>query len=257
MRKSSRNRGSQANRAAQRPMWLRWPWLLAAVGVLVIVLVTGYGLIHSAQSPVPSAGAPPATTATASDPTLGPVSAPVTLIEYGDFGCSTCRAWEKAGILKAALQKYGDQLHFVWRDFPVITAESPKAAEAGRCAYDQGKFWEYHDLLYQKAPALSVADLKAYAGQLGLDTVVFNQCLDFGPAQAHCGCRDPGRLSAWLPRHAVVLAQRPAAGWPAQPGLPGAVGQSKAGRRLSRQSANAAIQPPIVWAKAHPPTAGP
>ena len=180
MRKSSRNRGSQANRAAQRPMWLRWPWLLAAVGVLVIVLVTGYGLIHSAQSPVPSAGAPPATTATASDPTLGPVSAPVTLIEYGDFGCSTCRAWEKAGILKAALQKYGDQLHFVWRDFPVITAESPKAAEAGRCAYDQGKFWEYHDLLYQKAPALSVADLKAYAGQLGLDTVVFNQCLDSG-----------------------------------------------------------------------------
>ena len=179
MRKSSRKRGSPRKQARPRPLWQRWPWLLAAVGVLVIVLVAGYGLIHSAQSPVPSAGAPPATT-TASDPSLGPVSAPVTLIEYGDFGCTTCRAWEKAGVLKAAIQEYGDQLHFVWRDFPVITAQSPKAAEAGRCAYDQGKFWDYHDLLYQKAPALSVAELKTYAGQLGLDTAVFNQCLDYG-----------------------------------------------------------------------------
>ena len=87
-------------------------------------------------------------------------------------------------MLKAARQEYGDKLRFVWRDFPVITAESPKAAEAARCANDQGKFWEYHDLLYEQAPALSVADLKSYAVQLGLDAAVFNPCLDSGQHQA-------------------------------------------------------------------------
>ena len=72
----------------------------------------------------------------------------------------------------------------MWRDFPVITAQSPKAAEAGQCAYDQGKFWEYHDLLYERAPALSVSDLKAYAAEIGLDTERFNQCLDSSQHQA-------------------------------------------------------------------------
>ena len=71
-------------------------------------------------------------------------------------------------------------MRFVWRDFPVITAQSPKAAEAAQCAYDQGKFWEYHDLLFARAPALGVSDLKAYAAELGLDTAQFNQCLESG-----------------------------------------------------------------------------
>ena len=102
------------------------------------MLVAGYQANRSAQ---PAAAPQTATAALVTDdPSLGPASAPVTLIEYGDFGCTTCRAWEKAGVLKAVRQKYGDKLHFVWRDFPVITADSPKAAEAGRCAYDQKKF---------------------------------------------------------------------------------------------------------------------
>ena len=178
MPKSLKNRRSQTKgQDKHRPRW-RWLWLLGAGGLLAIVLVVAYGANRSAQPAAPPqiATQPPVT----DDPTLGPSSAPVTLIEYGDFGCTTCRAWEKAGVLKAVRQEYGDKLRFVWRDFPVITAESPKAAEAGRCAYDQGKFWDYHDVLYQQAPALSVADLKTYAGQLGLDTAAFNQCLDSG-----------------------------------------------------------------------------
>jgi protein-disulfide isomerase len=75
-------------------------------------------------------------------------------------------------------------VRFVWRDLPIITAQSPKAAEAGQCANAQGKFWEYHDLLYARAPALSLSDLKSYAAELGLDTTVFNQCLDSGQSQA-------------------------------------------------------------------------
>jgi protein-disulfide isomerase len=82
------------------------------------------------------------------------------------------------------LSAYGDRVRFVWKDFPIITAQSPKAAEAGQCAFDQGKFWPYHDLLYNRAPALSVRDLKSYAAQLGLDTTKFNQCLDSGRYQA-------------------------------------------------------------------------
>ena len=179
MAKSSKSRRSHGKDDTQPRVWQHWPWLLAAGGILVIVTVAGLAAVYSAQTITPTQTATPAPAA-AGDPSRGPASAPVTLIEYGDFGCTTCRAWEQAGVLKAALQEYGDKLHFVWRDFPVITAESPKAAEAGRCANDQGKFWGYHDLLYERAPALSVGDLKTYAGQLGLDTAVFNQCLDSG-----------------------------------------------------------------------------
>ena len=70
------------------------------------------------------------------------------------------------------------------RDYPIITAQSPQAAEAGQCAFDQGKFWQYHDLLYAKAPALSINDLKSYAAQLGLNTTQFDQCIDLGQDQA-------------------------------------------------------------------------
>jgi len=120
----------------------------------------------------------------ASNPTLGSDSAKVVITEYGDFGCTSCRAWHNAGVLEQILATYGDQVQFVWKDFPVITAQSPKAAEAGQCALDQDKFWEYHDLLFAKAPALSVSDLKEYAAQVGLDTTKFNQCLDSGQNRA-------------------------------------------------------------------------
>lgn len=114
------------------------------------------------------------------NPTIGSETAKVVITEYGDFGCPSCRAWHNAGIMEQIIATYGDQVQFVWKDFPVITAQSPKAAEAGQCAFDQGKFWEYHDYLYENASSLSVNDLKLYATQLGLDTEKFNACLDSG-----------------------------------------------------------------------------
>jgi protein-disulfide isomerase len=116
----------------------------------------------------------------ASDPSLGPSDAKVTIVEYGDFGCPTCQAWDRAGVLKKLLATYGDKIRFVWKDFPIITAESSKAAEAGQCAFDQSKFWQYHDMLYEKAPALSVPNLKNYAALVGLNTAAFDRCLDSG-----------------------------------------------------------------------------
>lgn len=115
---------------------------------------------------------------------LGSPTAKVSIIEYGDFGCPTCKAWHDAGILGQVRKQYGDKVRFVWRDFPVITDQSPKAAEAARCANDQGKFWEYHDLLYARQPALDVNSLKDYAAQLGLDAAKFNPCLDSGRHKA-------------------------------------------------------------------------
>ncbi|MEK7323807.1 MAG: DsbA family protein [Chloroflexota bacterium] len=153
-------------------------WLMIGGGTLAVLLIGAFAL-----RPRPQAEAVPEARLT-DDPALGSAEAKVTIVEYGDFGCPSCRAWHQAGILTQILEKYGDKVRFVWRDFPVITAQSPKAAEAAQCAYDQHQFWEYHDLLYDRAPALSVSNLKTYAAELGLDTARFNSCLDSGQHQA-------------------------------------------------------------------------
>ncbi len=74
----------------------------------------------------------------------------------------------------------------MYRDFPLTSIHqyAQKAAEASECADDQGKFWEYHDLLFANQGALDVDSLKGYAKQLGLDTSTFNSCLDEGKQTA-------------------------------------------------------------------------
>ena len=150
------------------------------IGVLllisVVVILLGGGILGNLNSQAQLNQARTSDNSRA----LGPSNAAVIIVEYGDFGCTTCKAWEEKAILPKIQAKYGDKIRFVWRDLPVVTSQSPKAAEAAYCAADQGKFWPYHDLLYQKAPALSIDNLKAYAAQLGLDTTKFNTCLDTG-----------------------------------------------------------------------------
>ena len=118
------------------------------------------------------------------NPQIGPKGAPITIVEFGDYGCSSCLIWASAGMRQQLLDKYGDKVRFVWADFPVITLESPKAAEAGRCAYDQGKFWEYQDYLYKNYQGIQIAYLKFYAGRIGLNQAMFDQCLDSGVKEA-------------------------------------------------------------------------
>lgn len=155
----------------------RQRWI--GIGVLALILFTA--VFYSSTRPQAQ---PLDETRLASNPTLGSASAKVVITEYGDFGCSSCRAWHNAGIMEQILAEYGNQVQFVWKDFPVITAQSPKAAEAGQCAFDQGKFWEYHDYIYENVYALGVDELKSYAAELGLDTEKFNQCLDSGQNRA-------------------------------------------------------------------------
>jgi len=150
-----------------------------SIGIVVVVLVA----LAIAAWPKPKPEPLPASRM-GSDPALGVEGAPIIIIEYGDFGCPTCRVWHQAGIRDQIMQEYGDKILFVWRDFPVITAQSPKAAEAGQCAFDQDKFWEYHDYIYEKGGGIGVADLKAYAREVGLDSEQFDQCLDSGKNKA-------------------------------------------------------------------------
>ena len=114
----------------------------------------------------------------ASDPSLGPASAPVTLIEFSDFQCPFCL--RVAPTLKQVRDRYGDKVRIVWKDFPLtqIHPQAFKAGEAAHCAGDQGKFWEYHDHLFSNQSALNPPDLKRYAAALSLNTAAFDQCLD-------------------------------------------------------------------------------
>jgi protein-disulfide isomerase len=69
----------------------------------------------------------------------------------------------------------------VYKDFPLPThPNAQKAAEAARCAGEQGKYWEYHDLLFTNQSKLDVANLKKFAADLQLNTTRFNTCLDNG-----------------------------------------------------------------------------
>jgi protein-disulfide isomerase len=191
---------------ARRTFPLNWKWLAAAL-VAVVALGT-IGVLwprSSSQTGVSSS--------LADEPSLGPADAPVTIVEYGDFGCTTCRSWYRQGVLEQILAHYGPRVRFVWRDFPIITAESPQAAEAGQCAFDQGRFWEYHDLLYDRAPALSTNDLKAYAAELGLDTTQFDSCLDNGVhrAKVEAGTKD-AYAHGFIATPAFLVNDKPIAG---------------------------------------------
>lgn len=107
----------------------------------------------------------------------GPEDAPVTITEYGDFNCPSCKAYHQAGIIARVLSEHPGEVRFVFRHFPVITAASPRLAEAAECAYDQGAFWEFHDRLYAVSPS-APGDMPAIAKELGLDEEAFQQCYD-------------------------------------------------------------------------------
>jgi protein-disulfide isomerase len=113
------------------------------------------------------------------DPARGGANAPVTIVEFTDFQCPACAAMHP--VLEEVLQSYGDKVRFVVRDFPLTQHEwASKAAEAANAAKEQGKFFEYAALLFQRQKALDVPSLKKYASELGLDRARFDAALDRG-----------------------------------------------------------------------------
>ena len=108
----------------------------------------------------------------------GNPQAPVTIVEFGDFQCPACGKEQE--VIREIRQKYGNQICWVFRQFPIPSLHefAEAAAVASECAADQGKFWEAVDKLYDSQTDLSNDALRRYAAELGLDTKRFNQCLN-------------------------------------------------------------------------------
>jgi protein-disulfide isomerase len=185
---------------------LSLPMAIIVAGVLIAGAIY-FSSVKATNIPTNGNGVPVATTTLApvgaQDRTLGNANAKVTLIMYEDFQCPFCVAISGLQSNTDAIQylKKGDpnwtpfmpeiinnyvkngKVLFVYRDWAFLGPESIRAAEAARCAGDQGKFWEYHDYLYahqngENQGSFSDPNLKSFAKKLNLDTSGFNKCLD-------------------------------------------------------------------------------
>jgi protein-disulfide isomerase/CRP-like cAMP-binding protein len=116
----------------------------------------------------------------ASDHIRGPVDAPLTLVEYGDFECPFCS--RTTGTVDALMARFGDDLRYVFRHLPLadVHPNAILAAEAAEAAAAQGAFWEMHDRLFTHQDQLEPPDLLTHAAVLGLDVERFSRELGTG-----------------------------------------------------------------------------
>lgn len=119
-------------------------------------------------------------------PPEGPPDAPVKIVEFSDFQCPYCKAWND-NTLTPLIQKYGNKIVIYYRHYPLtqIHPEAMNGAVAAECANAQGKFWEMHDALFRTQSAISVSNSESLAGTIGLDTQKFNDCMSTNPYQAN------------------------------------------------------------------------
>jgi len=161
------------------------------IGVIIVAIVAGLATAFS----VPSSetvnldmGRSHGTISTAmGSPLLGDPSAPITIVEFGDYQCHQCYNWfhnTKPAITKEYIETGKANLVFV--DLAFLGRDSPKAAQASYCAEDQGMYWEFHNMLYNSQESqidngwANSERLKAFAFSLGIDLELFESCLDSG-----------------------------------------------------------------------------
>ena len=158
----------------------------ATIGVLVsLVLATALGWVTFQVAArwhgETSAGLPTVLSLPvdpARDHIVGPVDAPLTIVEYADFECPFCA--KATGVAREVREHYGDRLRYVFRHLtlPDVHPHAELAASAAEAAAAQGKFWEMNTMLFTHADELELADLAGYAGQLGLDVEEFLRDID-------------------------------------------------------------------------------
>lgn len=119
------------------------------------------------------------TIATEGRPAIGSQDAPVVIVEFGDFRCGYCKRFQEQTVAPL-LANYGDQILFVYRDYPILGPDSLQSAFAAQCAHDQGAFWGFHDLLYANQSQLNRVAFVSYAEALGMDVERFTACYDNG-----------------------------------------------------------------------------
>ncbi|MBI4434378.1 DsbA family protein, partial [Candidatus Uhrbacteria bacterium] len=187
-----------------RPWYLRW-WGIVIIVYIAVTGVLGIGfIVASRRAPtVPASarddvlrvgGFTAAETVnsqqstvnrqqllvTDSDPTLGATAAiaGVTIVEFSDFQCPFCRA--AFPIIRQVASQYGGRgLRYVYRDWfnDELHPDARRAAEAAQCAHAQGKFWAFHDKVFQNQEQMDAKSLAAYARQVGLDGQRFDVCV--------------------------------------------------------------------------------
>ncbi|MCF7900957.1 DsbA family protein [Candidatus Woesearchaeota archaeon] len=175
-----------------------WQGIAAVLAILLLISIftAGFGIIKTngkttkTQGTNLAAGAKETGTLTGNVPTVnfkgahmkGDENAPVTIVEWSDFECPFCARFYSQ-TYGQIVSNYVDsgKVKIVFKHFPLgFHAQAQKAAEASECAGEQGKFWEMHDMLFEKGVTGSVAGFKKYAADLGLDTTKFDSCLDTG-----------------------------------------------------------------------------
>lgn len=158
--------------------------LLLIVGAVTFAILAGAVVLLSGSSSSPTTSTTKADSAilVRSDSNkIATSSAKVTLVEFGDYQCPACGA--AYPIVKKIVSDYSGKLNFVFRNFSFLGPESEWAAGAAECAGEQGKFWDYHNFLYEHQAGenkgtFSKDNLKSFGKTLSLDTSKFNLCLD-------------------------------------------------------------------------------
>lgn len=114
------------------------------------------------------------------DPSLGSRDAKVVIVEFADFQCPYSQ--EVSVMMRSLASRYPKDVLYVYRDFPLsdIHPLASMAAEASECAHIQGKFWEYHDKVYQNQSDLTQESFGVFARELNLNTEAFESCLSSG-----------------------------------------------------------------------------
>jgi protein-disulfide isomerase len=126
---------------------------------------------------------PPRIMVATTGPSRGSKDAPITIVEFSDYQCPFCGRAEP--VMEDVLSRYPGQVRLVFRHLPLGFHKNARpAAEASVCAENQGRFWEYHALLFQNQKALGAEALEKYAVDAGLDVEDFKTCLTDEPTRA-------------------------------------------------------------------------
>ena len=143
-------------------------------------------LKYAQNHPVASGSVQPSKTALSFDPARfrGNPQAPVIIVEFSDFQCPFCRQVQPT--LKILLARYEGRIGLAYRDFPLreLHPGAEIGAQSSRCAGEQGKFWEYHDLLFSNTAKLTKERVMDFARRLNLDEKKFGACLSTGKFNA-------------------------------------------------------------------------